>query len=490
MASRTSPGHLYASPTPGVQLPLLSQRTISPTARLSYQGSRLGFGSKPEASDLHTSGSRSYGATLRGFNLSMAIAHDDTRRSASFQPRRRSALTTSLANMRESGYDPTEPGSIATIGLYPLRTGTSESQTNLLLTDSRMKYSDICDSLKSSGTELSDQAARYSPSQNKQLTLSEASPGEPKSSDKAAKGTFLTSLETVTAPSLTEAVLTRPDLVTTSVPDDPILTGEVLIPPRYAKKTDFSPPFTMMPRGPIRKMVIDRNRTKSLLDRGLLASHEGLTEEDRRLIAGPDIERCLMSPRASEFITYAYKRVCNPLEHINDDIPSSKRLTTTREGHRGISSTSNHGSHLYQDVCGLYSTYPHHAVPKQSIRPPANLMKALWNQPLTPRTRDREYIRMATLQPPETHYKHLYKHERSPSGLTFEEMLKYVPQNEIEYNIFNVYRWRPTWHDLKGWGDPHPLPSIADLSIENIASIEPQATRHTVDINTMKTSAE
>lgn len=42
---------------------------------------------------------------------------------------------------------------------------------------------------------------------------------------------------------------------------------------------------------------------------------------------------------------------------------------------------------------------------------------------------------MATLQPPETHYKHLYKHERSPSGLTFEEMLKYVPQNEIEYNI-------------------------------------------------------
>lgn len=140
----------------------------------------MAFGSKLEASDLHTSGSRSYGATLRGFNLSMAIAHDDTRRSASFQPRRRSALTTSLANMRESGYDPTEPGSIATIGLYPLRTGTSESQTNLLLTDSRMKYSDICDSLKSSGTELSDQAARYSPSQNKQLTLSEASTGEPK----------------------------------------------------------------------------------------------------------------------------------------------------------------------------------------------------------------------------------------------------------------------------------------------------------------------
>ncbi|EFO65509.1 Hypothetical protein GLP15_5186 [Giardia lamblia P15] len=420
----------------------------------------------------------------------MAIAHDDAKRSASFQPRRRSALTTSLANMRESGYDPMEPGSIATIGLYPLHTGTSESQTNLLLTDSRMKYSDICDSLKSSGTELSDQAIRYSPSQNKQLTLSEASTSEPKGSDKATKGTFLTSLETVTAPSLTEAVLTRPDLVTTSVPNDPIVTGEVLIPPRYAKKTDFSPPFTMMPRGPIQKMVIDRNRTRSLLDRGLLASHEGFTEEDRRLITGPDIEKHLMSPRASEFIKYAYKRVCHPLEQINDEAPSSKRLTTTREGHRGTSSTSNPGAHLYQDVCGLYSTYPHHAVPKQSIRPPTNLMKTLWNQPLTPRTRDKEYIKLVTLQPPETHYKHLYKHERSPSGLTFEEMLKYVPQNEIEYNIFNVYRWRPTWYNLKGWGDPHSLPSIADLSMEKIASIEQQTIQHNIDISTMKPSTE
>lgn len=104
MASRNSPGHLYASPTPGVQLPSLSKRTVSPNTRLSYQSSRLTIGAKPNASgEISTSQNKSYGATLKGFNLSMAIAHDDTKRSASFQSRRRSALTTSLANMGSLG---------------------------------------------------------------------------------------------------------------------------------------------------------------------------------------------------------------------------------------------------------------------------------------------------------------------------------------------------------------------------------------------------
>ena len=499
MASRNSPGHLYASPTPGVQLPSLSKRTVSPNTRLSYQSSRLTIGAKPNASgEISTSQSKSYGATLKGFNLSMAIAHDDTRRSASFQSRRRSALTTSLANMGESGYDHIGTGSIATVGLYPLRVGSLESQPNLLLTDSRMRYSDICDSLKSSGIEASDQAVRRSPSQNEQTILSETPTGEKKDSDKTIKGTFLTSLETVTVPSLTEAVLTRPDLTSNSVPNDPcvpapnpIITGEILIPPRYAKKTDFSPPFTMMPRGPIRRMVIDRSRTKSLLDRGLLASHNDFTEEEKRLITGPDIERYLMSPRASEFIKYAYKRVLNPLEQTRDDAPSFKRLTTTRESQRGPNLADNRAALLCQNACGLYSTYPHHAASKRSIRHPVNPAKALWSRPLTPRARDKEYIKAATLQPPENHYKHVYNHKKSHSGLTFEEMLKYVPQNEIEYNIFNVYRWRPTWYDLKGWGDPHPSPSIADTSIKNIASMEQQTTQNEViDIADLQTLNE
>lgn len=428
----------------------------------------------------------------------MAAAHDVARQSASFQPRRRSALTTSLANMGESGYDPTASGSVATVGLYPLNTSGAGSQTNPLLTDSRMRYSDICDSLKTSGAESSDQAAHGFLPANDQMTLSQTVTVEEKCPEKTVRGTFLTSLETVTAPSLTEAVLTRPDLTTSSTPDNPsppvpnpILTNEVLIPPRYAKKTDFSPPFTMMPRGPIRKMVIDRNRTKSLFDRGLLASHEGLTEEEKCIITGPDIEQHLMSPRASEFIKYAYKRVLDPLEQAKDGTPSSRRLTTTREDKRGISPSSNFKTHLYQDVCGLYSTYPHHAASKQGIRPPVNLMKALWNQPLTPRARDKEYIRAATLQPPENHYKHAHQYEKSPSGLTFEEMLKYVPQNEIEYNIFNVYRWRPTWYDLKGWGDPHPSPEIADASVENIISAEQLGRQQdSPEVNTVKASGD
>lgn len=481
MTSSNSPGHLYINPTSGVQLPSLLKRTISPTTRLTYQSSRLAIGTRPEASNLYTSSVRSRGATLKGFNLSMAATHDDTKRSASFQPRHRSALTTSLANMDMSGYDPMVSGSIATIGLYPLNTSGGGSQTNPLLTDSRMRYSDICDSLKTSGAESSNQVTRNSSPPNDQMTLSQTVNTEEKSYEKITKGTFLTSLETVTAPSLTEAVLMRQDLTTASPPDKnnsldtkPILTDAVLIPPKYTKKTDFSPPFTMMPRGPIRKMVIDRSRTKSLLDRGLLASHEGLTEEDKRLISGPDIEQHLMSPRASEFIKYMYKRVPDPFEHVKNDTLSPKRLTTTREDNRNISPSSNFKRHLYQDVCGLYSTYPHHAISKQSIRPPMNLMKTLWNRPLTPRTRDKEYIKAATLQPPESHYRYVHRYEEPPTGLTFEEMLKYVPQNEIEYNIFNVYRWRPIWYDLKGWGDPHPSPSIADVTIDNVTSTEQQ----------------
>ncbi|TNJ27189.1 hypothetical protein GMRT_11022 [Giardia muris] len=193
--------------------------------------------------------------------------------------------------------------------------------------------------------------------------------------------------------------------------DRSVSGSEVIILPRYSRKMEYLPRSILDQHSPGRRTVLDKQRLQNLQADGFLDSSD--------LIISQNEDR-LQNPRASEFLRRAYG---NPRSYAHA------------------------------------SSYSHSSGMREPQRSPS-LLKP--RRPLTPSTRDKLFIREATLAQPDTHYKSPPVNDESRSK-TFEELLHYTPSSRVEYSIFNVYRWRPVWFDVPGWGSFHTLPVLAPL---------------------------
>lgn len=247
--------------------------------------------------------------------------------------------------------------------------------------------------------------------------------GLSESSTHPDRGTFLTGVEVEAASqgrsSTTKAILRHVKEKAhspLSLSHDKSVNGsEVIILPRYTKKMTYLPRSILDHHSPGRRAVLDKQRLQTLLADGFLDSSSMIVSQD---------EDRLQNPRASEFLKRAYG---NPRSYAHT------------------------------------SSYSHSSESREPQRSPSLLRP---RRPLTPSTRDKLFIREATLAQPDTHYKTPPISDESRSK-TFEELLHYTPSSRVEYSIFNVYRWRPVWFDVPGWGSFHTLPVLAPLQPSN-----------------------